>query len=291
MPDLDEKVLPVVWSLARRALEDGPASSLSVLAERLTPDGLIRRTAESASGSRHVGPSLRALVQTGVLVEDPDESVHLSDSFTDEAAFRSAVATALLSIPNGDDPWEVREGSTRLEHHLEVAVAWTQLLGMSSEVQNWATASELLDQQFSVDRQLLRDTAPFNTLERLTAWLGVTCRIGTRLVPDPTPLIRANLRALVPEPSCSAEELLERSAALFPWMPHGELGRAVSMRMESVPDESAAEGRFPEGLSLALVRLHHEDVIELDSGDDPKSRILLSFNSTSERGLARVRHK
>ena len=98
MPDLNEMVLPTVWSLARRALANGPAPSLDALIDRLTPVGLIRRSAEGASRSRHVGPSLRVLRQLGVLVEDGDGAVALADPMWDEASFRHAVAVALLAV-------------------------------------------------------------------------------------------------------------------------------------------------------------------------------------------------
>lgn len=288
MPDLNEMILPTVWSLARRALANGPAPSLDALIDRLTPVGLIRRSAEGASRSRHVGPSLRMLRQLGILVEDSDGAVALADLTWDEASFRHAVAVALLAVSEDDDPWEIREGATRLEHHLELAVAWTQILGLNSGIESWQTAAEALDRQFGVDRPLLRDGAPFNTLERFAMWLGVTAVVGRRLVPDPTPLVRSALDALVPRPGCSAGEVLRRSAEHFPWLPHGRLGRALAEQMRSVPDGSAAEGRFPEGLSLALIRLEQENAIVLDPGDDPKTRVLLSFGGGPERALARV---
>ena len=288
MPDLNEMVLPAVWSLARRALANGPAPSLDALIDRLTPVGLIRRSAEGASRSRHVGPSLRMLRQLGILVEDGDGAVALADLTWDEARFRHAVAVALLAVSEDDDPWQIREGATRLEHHLEIAVAWTQVLGLNSGIENWQTAAEALDRQFGVDRPLLRDTAPYNTLERFATWLGVTAVVGGQLVPDPTPLVRSALDTLLPEPSCSAGDLLQRSAEHFPWLPHGRLGRAVAEHMRIVPDSSAVDGRFPEGLSLALVRLEQEHAIELDAGDDAKMRVLLSFGGAPERGVARV---
>lgn len=281
-------VLPAVWSLARRALAEAPAPTLDALIDRLTPVGLIRRSGEGTSRSRHVGPSLRALRQLEILVEDGDGAVTLANAAWGELDFRHAVAVALLAVPNNDDPWEIREGATRLEHHLEVAVAWTQLLGLNSDVESWQTAAEALDRQFGVDRPLLRDTAPFNTLERLATWLGVAAVVGGRFAPDPTPLVRSALDVLVPEPACSAGEVLRRSAEHFPWLPHGRLGRAVAKEMRNPPDDSAADGRFPEGLSLALVRLEQEEAIKLEEGDDPKSRLALSFGGGPERDIARV---
>jgi hypothetical protein len=288
MSDLNEMVLPAVWSLARRVLADGPSPSLDALVDRLTPVGLIRRSGEGAFRSRHVGPSLRTLRQLGILFEGDDGAVTLADPAWDEADFRYAVAVALLTVPEDDDPWEIREPTTRLEHHLEVAVAWTQLIGLNSRIENWQTAAEVLDRQFGIDRPLLRDTAPFNALERVAMWLGVTAVVGGRMLPDPTALVRSGLDTLMPEPSCLAAEVLRRSAEQFPWLPHGRIGRAVAEHMRNVPDGGAADGRFPEGLSLALIRLEQEKAIMLDPGDDPKTRVLLSFGGVPERGVARV---
>ena len=166
-------------------------------------------------------------------------------------------------------------------------MAWTQLLGLNSGIENWQTAAEALDRQFGVDRPLLRDTAPYNTLERFAMWLGVTAVSAGNSSPiRPRWSVRA-LDALVQRPACSASELLRRSAERFPWLPHGRLGRAFAEHMRSVPDGSAADGRFPEGLSLALVRLEQENAIVLDAGDDPKSRVLLSFGGAAGAGISR----
>jgi hypothetical protein len=288
MADLNETVLPSVWTLARRALVQGPAASLDVLIERLTPTGLLRRTGDGAATSRHVGPSLRALLSLGLITEADDGAVSLVEAACEESEFRFRVGQALLPIPDGDDPWLVREGAGRLEYHLEVAVAWTQLLGMRSAIDGWPAASEALDRQFGVDRPLLRDTAPYNTLERLVNWLGIAVRTSQAIVPDPTEMVRAALPSLLDRDACSAQDFLERSATTFPWMPHGRVGQAVATRMRSVPDQSSETGRFPEGLSLALVRLAVEGTIELVPGDDPKSRVLLSFAGQPERGVAQV---
>lgn len=291
MSDLNETILPSVWSLARRALAKEPAQSLDDLIGGLTPAGLIKRSGDAASQSRHVGPSLRKLLELGIITEEAEGMIVLTDPAADEQDFRYAVAKAMLAVPPGDDPWEVRQDSTRLEYHLEAAVAWTQLLGLDSGISNWQSASEVLDQQFTVNRPLLRDTAPYNTLERLATWLGATTVLDSRLVPDPTPLVRASLDTILPEGSCTAGDFLKLSAEEFPWLPHGDLGRAVAAEMREVPDKSAADGRFPECLSLALVRLELEDVIELDPGDDPRTRVLLSFHGEPERGVAKVQRK
>jgi hypothetical protein len=288
MADLNETVLPSVWTLARRALAEGPAPSVDALIERLTPTGLLRRAGDGATASRHVGPSVRALLSLGLITEADNGTVSLTDADCEENEFRFRVGQALLRIPDGSDPWLVREGTGRLEYHLEVAVAWTQLLGVRSAIDGWPAASDALDRQFGVDRPLLRDTAPYNTLERLVSWLGIAVRTAQTMVPDPTAIVRVALPSLLDGDACLAQEFLERTATAFPWMPHGRVGREVAAHMRSVPDDSAETGRIPEGLSLALVRLAVEGTIELVSGDDPKSRVLLSFAGQPERGIARV---
>ena len=288
MSDLNEAELPTVWSLAWRALQQGPARSLDSLIDRLTPTGLLRRTGDGPATSRHVGPSVRALKSLGLIRTTDDDAVALVNPTRDESQFRFDVARALLHVPEDADPWTVREGTSRLEYHLEAAVAWSHLIGLRSGIKGWPTASEILDRQFGIDRPLLRDTAPFNTLERLIEWLGVAARSGGSLIPDPTPLVRAGLSDLVPEHGCSAREFLQGTATLFPWMPHGRIGRAVADEMRPGPDRSAEARRFPEGLSLALVRLELEGELRLEPGDDPESRVLLSFDRRDERGISRV---
>ena len=288
MADLNETVLPSVWTLARRALVRGPAPSLDVLIEHLTPTGLLRRVGDGTATSRHVGPSLRALLSLGLITQGGDGAVSLAEPECEESEFRFRVGQALLRIPDSDDPWLVREGTGRLEYHLEVAVAWTQLLGVHSAIDGWPAASDALDRQFGVDRPLLRDTAPYNTLERLVNWLGVAVRTGQAIVPDPTEMVRAALPSLLDDGASSAQDFLERSATVFPWMPHGRVGQAVAAHMRSIPDEGGDAGRVPEGLSLALIRLALEGAIELVPGDDPKSRVLLSFAGQPERGIAQV---
>src|SRR5262245_5543976 len=239
MADLNEAVLPSVWTLARRALAQDPAPSVDALVERLTPTGLLRRTGDGGAASRHVGPSVRALLSLGLIVEAEDGSVSLTHAGSEEDEFRFRVGQALLRIPDGTDPWLVREGTGRLEYHLEIAVAWSQLLGMRSEIDGWQAASDALDRQFGVDRRLLRDTAPYNTLERLVTWLGLAVRTGRGMVPDPTAVVRTAIPSLLGGDGCSAQDLLERTATTFPWMPHGWLGRQVAAQMRSVPDDSA----------------------------------------------------
>jgi hypothetical protein len=293
MSDLNEAVLPSIWTLARRSLLDERAESVDKLITRLTPHALLKRAGTERPSSRHVGPSVRALLALGLIAASSDGSVGLTDEAADEAKFRLEITQRLLRVPDGQDPWEVREGASRLEYHLEMSVAWLHALGLGVEVAGFERAGDLLNHQFGVDRPLLRDTAPFNTLERLVRWLGVgafTSGTAARdaLIPDPTAIVRSALEQLMPEPSMTAGEFLLRSAELFPWMPHGTLGRAIAERMNAVPDASARTGRFPEGLSLALIRLELEQVIELHGGDDPKQRVLMSYRGEAGRGVARV---
>jgi hypothetical protein len=231
---------------------------------------------------------VRALLSLGLIAEAEDGSVRLTHADCQEDEFRFQAGEALLRIPDGADPWLVREGTGRLEYHLEIAVAWTQLLGVQSNIDGWQAASDALDRQFGIDRRLLRDTAPYNTLERLVTWLGIAVQTGRGMVPDPTGLVRVALPSLMGGDACSAQDFLERTATAFPWMPHGWLGRAVAAQMRLVPDDSASAGRFPEGLSLALVRLGVENKVELVPGDDPTSRVLLSFAGEPDRGISRV---
>ncbi len=293
MPDLNETVLPVVWSIARLTLLDTPAKSLDELVERLTPAGLIERSG-GAGTSRHVRPSVRMLEQLGVIAQNGADGVTLAEPTLDDAGFRLAVATRLLSVP-GDDVWLLRSDGAQLEHHAQAAVAWLCLQGVETGISGWASGgSDLLTQQFGVDRPLLRDTAPYNTLERLVVWLGLGGFVAgssqSLLVPDPTALVRAALDDIVAAGTAVAmTEILQRSAVRFPWLPHGSVGRAVADRMRvTPPDDSGEHGRCPQCLSLALVRLELDGAIELEEGDDPHERVLLSLTLDESKPVARV---
>src|SRR5689334_6973667 len=109
MSDLNEAVLPAVWTLARRTLLSGPAPSLDALIARLTPTGLLRRTGDGAPQSRHVGPTVRALLALGLIARADDGSVSLAEPECAEDMFRFKVSQALLNIPEGADPWLVRD--------------------------------------------------------------------------------------------------------------------------------------------------------------------------------------
>ena len=63
------------------------------------------------------------------------------------------------------------------------------------------------------------------------------------------------------------------------------------------PDASIAQGTVPEGLSLALVQLHHEGLIELVAGDDASDRVTLAPGGIADSAghetvaIARIRRK
>src|SRR4051812_35220311 len=128
MSDLNETVLPAVWSLARKALLEATAPSVDALIASLTPQALIKRTGADRPSSRHVGPSVRALVALRMISTGADGSVALTDPSNDEAQFRLEITRRLLAIGEDRDPWEIREGTSRLEHHLEMSVAWLHVL-------------------------------------------------------------------------------------------------------------------------------------------------------------------
>jgi hypothetical protein len=107
------------------------------------------------------------------------------------------------------------------------------------------------------------------------------------LIPDPTAVISAALPTLIPDSSVSTPEFMARTAELFPWLPHGNLGRAVASKMRDVPDPGS-DTRASEGLSLALLRLDTEQRVRLEPGDDPRQRVLLTLNGAPERGIARI---
>jgi hypothetical protein len=225
---------------------------------------------------------------------DTDSRLSLDAPNLDEATFRLTIAKRLLDVPADDDPWRLREGTIQLEHHLQVAVAWLCLQGLDAELAGFGSADALLEKQLGADRTLLRDGAPYNTLERLVRWLGVAASMNAAggaaaLVPDPTTLVRSALDEIVPGGSQIAMiDLLERTAEIFPWLPHGRLGRAVAAKVHNVPDDSAEHGRCPQCLSLALVRLELEDALDLELGDDARQRVSLSLVGGVTQPVARV---
>lgn len=297
MSGLDETVLPPVWSLIRSELAGHPTQTRDELVSRLTPAGLIARAGDAGRTSRHVWPSLRALTQLGVVTSDADHRLSLLDSSLTESAFRSEVAQRLLGVPDEDDPFALRQAGQQPEYHAELAMAWLHLQGFEHEVAGWQAASPLLDRQLGTDRVVLRDTAPFNTFERLARWLGVAVYVAPQteaqqsaLIPDPTDLIREALTTLVPNGAIATVEFLRATAERFPWLPHGRIGRAVAERLPNLDtvDRSATEEVMPQSVSLALTRLQLEQRLVLEEGDDPKQRVLLQYPGGGTRGVARV---
>jgi hypothetical protein len=292
--DLNETVLPAVWSVIRRELATRPGQPRNELVARLTPSGLIRRTGADAGGvSRHVRPTITALESLGVVEADLDGGLRLSQPDLSEQAFRAEVARRLLVVPDGGDPWQVRDGSQQLEFHAELALAWLHLQGLEQPIGGWQSASTVLDQQFGVDRLLLRSDVPFNTLDRLARWLGAAAyakspTVDQQLLPDPTDLIRSLLPDVMPEPAMTTAEVVAEIGRRLPWLPNGTVGAAVADAMAETPDPSVSENTVPESVTLALLRLEHEGLIDLEVGDDPNRRTLLQFPDGETRGFARV---
>jgi hypothetical protein len=292
MPDLEEYQLPVVWSLVRGALSDAPAPiARDVLIDRLTPAGLISR--ERKSDSRHVGPSLRALESFGVVAGGRDGLRLATPAAGEEERFRLEVARRMLRLPGDEGLWAENRGGG-LVHQAQAAVAWLCLQGFDCRAGRFDETEPLLRRQFGADRTLLRSDVTYNALVRLALWLGVAGALpapddGFRLMPDPTPLLRTALDDLLaPGEAVSAATLLERIGAIFPWLPHGPIGRAVAERMTIVPDDGAREGRISACLSLALTRLRMEGALSLDAGDDTRQRIGLSLPGGATASVARV---
>jgi hypothetical protein len=286
MPDLNEMVLPVVWTMARRALTEGPVGREDLI-ELLTPTGLIGR--RGVTTSRHVRPSIAELERLEVVVGGDDGPLRLADPTLDDARFRMAIASRLLSVPEDADLWAER-GETGLEHHVEVGVAWLCLQGLEANLTSYSGAAEpLLIAQLGGNRRLLRDVAPYSTLERTVRWLGIADYVGSALLPDPTALVRVALDEwLPPATQRPLREIVDQAAITFPWMPHGRMGRGVAERLTSVGDDSAESGRCPQCLTLALLRLEFEGLIELMAGDDPNERVALALPGGDERAIARV---
>lgn len=294
MSDLNETVLPAVWSVIRRELAARPGQPRNDLVGRLTPSGLIRRTGADVDGvSRHVRPTISALESLGLVEADVEGALRLSQPHLSEQAFRAEVARRLLVVPDGEDPWQVRDGSQQLEFHAELALAWLHLQGLEQPIGGWQDASAVLDQQLGVNRLLLRSDVPFNTFDRLARWLGAAAYakspiIDQQLLPDPTDLIRSMLPEVMPQPAMSTSDLAAEIARCLPWLPNGSVGAAVAARIGEVLDPPASETSVPQSLALALFRLQHEGLIELEVGDDPDRRTLLQFPDGETRGFARV---
>ena len=285
MTELTPEILPSVWSLIRRSLLESPGMPKKELVERLTPRGLISRqgSGETTDDSRHVRPSLNALLELDVIWEDERSGLQLRIGAESEAAFRRAVTHRLFRVPaeDGSDIWRMRS-ELQPEYHAEIALAWLHLQGVARPISSFQAAEGLLQEQFGPARVLLRDTAPYNSLERLACWCGAAAQVAAEgaqrgIIPDPTDAVRAELDAILqPGVDAPAREVVDRIGEVLDWLPHGAVGRAVADRMSVVPDGSATTGSVPESLSLALIQLHHERVLELVAGDDSADRVTLS---------------
>jgi hypothetical protein len=304
--DLAETVLPSVWTLIRRSLLEEPGIERTNLVNRLTPRGLIRRTEAGATvdESRHVRPSLNALMDMGIVEDRGEGRLYLIDGAESEPAFRKEITRRIFALPpDENDAWRLRT-ELQYEHHAELALAWLHLQGVGTPIVGFAAAEQRLQRQLGAERRLLRDTAPYNTLERLVRWCGVAADVDapdeggtpTGLIPDPTDALRAELDSLLPPVGDeSARAVVERAGEVFAWLPNGSLGRAVARELAECPDDADATGAVSEGLSLALVQLHHEQEIELIAGDDAAERVSLTpggfvgATGVEVRAVARIR--
>jgi hypothetical protein len=301
MADLAPEVLPSVWSLIRNSLVEVPAIERAELVEHLTPRGLIAREEGETDDSRHVRPSLDALIAMGVVEADGQRPLKLADGLSSEPEFRRAVTARFFDV-GSDEESEVWRMRTELqpEHHAELGLAWLHLQGVMTPIANFRAAETHLQHQFGAARVLLRDGAPYNSLERLARWCGVAADIaaagGSAIIPDPTQAIRAELDNLIEIGSeAPARAVVDRIAATFKWLPNGTVGRLVAARMSDVPDTSFGRGSVPESVSLALIQLHLDGLIELIAGDDAADRVTLTPggftgpSGTEVSAVARIR--
>jgi hypothetical protein len=276
------------------------------LVERLTPRGLIERQegGETTHESRHVRPSLSALVTLGVVAEDGNGGLQLNDGADSETAFRRAVTRQIFDVGSDDEDevWRMRS-EFQPEHHAEIALSWLHLQGVAEPITSFPLAEDRLQRQLGPAQRVLRDTAPFNALERLARWCGVAAHAAgdgspAGIIPDPTEAIRAEFDEVIePGADVPARDVVNRIGEIFSWLPNGTVGRAVAARMTDVPDAAGASGTVPQGLSLALIQLHHEGVLELVAGDDASDRVALSPSGLRDTSgvevgaVARIRRK
>ena len=291
MTALNEEVLPVVWSLARRELLVRPDPTFDELVERLTPTGLLQRERaqreDRRPASRHVRPSLTALVKCGAVVRDGDR-LRLSEPAEDDQAFRLRVLQGMLhdeNIFDGDGPGPA--------HQAEAAFSWLHFQGLGEPTPgSWNDAQVALQARVrGASTDWINDVA-FNTLERWARWFGWVRRARRAQVdvlwPDPTPLVRAVLPEVLGSEAVPLRVFVEQVAKRLPWLPNGSVGREVAAVLTDVPDASADEGRVPEGLSLTLERLNQEKALRLIAGDDAADRMLLSAFGRPAAGYAQV---
>jgi hypothetical protein len=291
MTQLNEEVLPVVWSLARRELVVRPGPTFDELVDRLTPTGLLKREKaqreDRQPASRHVRPSLTALVKSGAVVAR-DDRLRLVEPAEDEQTFRLRVLRGLLHTENvfNDDG----EGPA---HQAEAAFAWLHLQGLREPApSSWNDAQIALQARVSGNATDWVNDVAFNTLERWARWFGWVRRARRAqadvLWPDPTPLVRAVLPDILGSEAVPLRAFVDQVAERLPWLPNGSVGRQVAAVLNDVPDTSVDEGRVPEGLSLTLERLRLEKALRLVGGDDAKDRMLLSAFGAPATGYAQV---
>jgi hypothetical protein len=279
MTPLNEEVLPVIWSLARRELLVRPGASFDELVERLTPTGLLKREKaqreDRRPASRHVRPSLTALVKSGAVARDGDR-LRLAEPAEDDQAFRLRVLRGMLDKENifdGDGRGPV--------HQAEAAFAWLHLQGLGEPAPgSWNDAQVVLQARVRGTATDWVNDVAFNTLERWARWFGWVRRARRTQVdvlwPDPTPLVRALLPDVLGREALPLRTFADQVAERLPWLPNGSAGREVAAALADVPDRSVEQGRIPEGLSLALQRLHLEQELRLVPGDDARDPVLLS---------------
>ena len=263
MTALNEEILPVVWSLARRELLVRPGPTFDELVDRLTPTGLLKRERaqreDRRPASRHVRPSLTALVNSGAVVRDGDR-LQLVDTAEDEQAFRLRVLRGMLHTDRGLR----RQRRSGLHTQAEAAFAWLHLQGLGDPVPgSWNDAQAALQARVRGNATDWLNDVAFNTLERWARWFGWVRR--ARPGAGGRPVARPH----APRPGAPARN----SGIGGPARP-----RILSSRWPSdcrgyrtgrwdgrwprlwpmSPTRSVDEGRVPEGLSLTLQRLHLE---------------------------------
>jgi len=294
VPALSEQVLPSVWTLVYRLLVAHPGTSRDQAIELLTPRGLVSRTGGS-SESRHVRPTIASLIDLGI-VEDRAGGLTVADDIKSGDDLRREVTSRFLSLPRDEeDPWRLRS-ETEPEHHAQLAVAWLHLQGVNTPLVGYPAAEEALNRQLGDARKLLRNTAPYNTLERVAGWCGVAASMyggpgrASALVPDPTEAFRLRLDDLVPAgEEVPARDVVSRLAEIFPWLPHGTVGRSVAQVLREVPDASDERGALSQGASIALMELEVDGSLQLIPGDDASDRVTLTLTGSETRAVARIR--
>ena len=293
MPALAEQVLPSVWTLVYRLLVAQPGISREQAIDLLTPRGLVSRTGGSTE-SRHVRPTIASLIDLGI-VEDHAGELKLADDINSEDDLRREIASRFLRLPPDEaDPWRLRS-ELEPEHHAQLAVAWLHLQGITTPLVGYRAAADALDRQLGDARSLLRDVAPYNTLERVARWCGVAASMNgpgraSALVPDPTEAFRLRLDDLVPAgEEVPARDVVTRLGEIFPWLPHGDIGLIVADALREIPDTSVERGALSQGASIALTELEIDGSLKLIPGDDASDRVTLTLTGGETQAVARIR--